>query len=215
LEGANLINFKALKAEILLGIANLFYEIKKIDSAIVYCRLSITYSQRSASFNKEIEGLQLIKDLFKGKHFFDSVAKYQELLINAKDSLYSNDEIKKIETAKIAEIYRQQQLIEIKEEEKENRKRKIQTSLIAVFIPLMGGFIYFLSNRKKRNSKVLAVLALTTILMLFEFITFVLHPTIEKVTNHIPVLMYLLLLGIALILSPVHHKLHKIVKTRF
>jgi tetratricopeptide (TPR) repeat protein len=214
LEGANLINFKALKAEILLGIANVFHEIKKIDSAIVYNRQSIIYSQRSASLNKEIEGLQLIKDLFKEKRSFDSVAKYQDLLINAKDSLYSNDEIKKIETARIAEIYRQQQLIEIKEDEKENRKRKIQTSFIAMFIPFFGGIVYLIGSRKRKNSKIIGVMAICTILMLFEFISFVLHPTIEKVTNHVPILMYLTLLSIALALAPLHHKLMKVVKSK-
>ena len=52
------------------------------------------------------------------------------------------------------------------------------------------------------------------LLMIFEFINLLVHPFLEKVTHHSPVLMLLALMAIAALLIPLHHKLEKLIKER-
>lgn len=47
------------------------------------------------------------------------------------------------------------------------------------------------------------------LLIVFEFLNLLLHPYLEKLTNHAPVLMLLALVCIAALLVPLHHKLEK------
>lgn len=52
------------------------------------------------------------------------------------------------------------------------------------------------------------------LLMLFEFISLFLHPYIEALTHHTPIYMLLILVGIAAIILPLHHKLEHLVKEK-
>jgi hypothetical protein len=100
----------------------------------------------------------------------------------------------------------------IKAEEKKIRHLKL--GLIAIFIPIFSTTVYLISRRKKKNIKLITMLGLTSLLMLFEYITMLIHPIIEKITNHDVVIMYLVLLSIAALLAPLHHKLEAVVKQR-
>ena len=50
-------------------------------------------------------------------------------------------------------------------------------------------------------------LSVVVLLMVFEFINLLIHPFLEKVTNHTPALMLLELVAIATLIVPLHHKL--------
>jgi hypothetical protein len=52
------------------------------------------------------------------------------------------------------------------------------------------------------------------LLIVFEFLNLLLHPFLEKVTHHSPVLMLLALVCIAALLVPLHHKLEKWATTK-
>jgi hypothetical protein len=51
--------------------------------------------------------------------------------------------------------------------------------------------------------KILGVLSL---LIFFEFLTLLLHPTVKEITHHTPVLEMLIFVAIASILIPLHHR---------
>ena len=56
-----------------------------------------------------------------------------------------------------------------------------------------------------------------TLLIVFEFLNLLLHPFLERITHHSPVLMLLGLVCIAALLVPMHHKLehwatHKLIE---
>ncbi len=57
-------------------------------------------------------------------------------------------------------------------------------------------------------------MGLLALLMLFEFIAMVIHPYIEEWTHDIPVLMLLVLVAVASLLVPLHHKLEHWVKEK-
>jgi predicted ferric reductase len=54
---------------------------------------------------------------------------------------------------------------------------------------------------------VVEFLGVLSLLFVFEFITLVTHPFLEKWTNDTPVLMLLILVGLAMFLVPMHHRI--------
>jgi hypothetical protein len=50
-------------------------------------------------------------------------------------------------------------------------------------------------------------LGVIALLIVFEFLNLLLHPFLERVTHHSPVLMLLALVCIAALLVPLHHKI--------
>jgi len=74
-----------------------------------------------------------------------------------------------------------------------------------------------LSRRHITNTKLIQFLGVVALLVVFEFLNLLLHPFLERITQHSPVLMLLALVGIAALLVPLHHKLehwatHKLVE---
>ena len=51
-------------------------------------------------------------------------------------------------------------------------------------------------------------------LLVFEFLNLLLHPFLERITHHSPVLMLLVLVCIAALLVPLHHRLEKLATTK-
>jgi len=47
------------------------------------------------------------------------------------------------------------------------------------------------------------------LLIVFEFLNLLLHPFLERVTHHLPVLMLFSMVCIAALLVPLHHQLEK------
>ena len=47
------------------------------------------------------------------------------------------------------------------------------------------------------------------LLVVFEFINLLVHPFLEEFTNHSQILMLLLLVGLAALLIPLHHRMEK------
>ena len=64
------------------------------------------------------------------------------------------------------------------------------------------------------NEKWISFFGIVALLIVFEFLNLLLHPFLEGITNHSPVLMLLALVCIAALLVPLHHKLEKWAKTK-
>ena len=66
-----------------------------------------------------------------------------------------------------------------------------------------------LSHSFIANEKVIRFLGVVALLIVFEFFNLLLHPFLERVTHHSPILMLLSLVCIASLLVPLHHKMEK------
>ena len=64
------------------------------------------------------------------------------------------------------------------------------------------------------NTKVIEFLGVTGLLVVFEFINLIIHPYLAHYTNDSPVAMLIVLVLIAMLLVPLHHKLEKWATTR-
>lgn len=58
-------------------------------------------------------------------------------------------------------------------------------------------------------TKMIEFLGVIALLIVFEFLNLLLHPFLERVTHHSPVLMLLALVCIAALLVPLHHRIEK------
>ncbi len=57
------------------------------------------------------------------------------------------------------------------------------------------------------SHKVVGFLSVLVLLVVFEFMNLLLHPFLESITHHNPVLMLLALVAIAALIIPLHHRL--------
>jgi CDP-diglyceride synthetase len=71
-----------------------------------------------------------------------------------------------------------------------------------------------LLSRTQKNATLISFLGMLSILMIFEFIAMLSHPYIEEWTHHNPILMLMILVAIASILVPLHHRLEHWIKKR-
>ena len=126
-----------------------------------------------------------------------------------KDSVFSRNNINKIQSLAFSEKLRM-----IEEEgklaaEKEQRKQNLQYALIALGIIIFVILYLLLSTRIITNVKVIEFLSVVALLIVFEFLNLLLHPFLEKITRHSPLLMLIALVSIAALLVPLHHRLEK------
>src|SRR5664280_1836586 len=91
----------------------------------------------------------------------------------------------------------QQELISEKTKVEEQRKQNIQYALIALGIITFIILFLILSRSFITSTKLIEFLSVLALLIVFEFLNLLLHPFLEGVTNHTPVLMLLALVCVA------------------
>ena len=69
-------------------------------------------------------------------------------------------------------------------------------------------------SRYKASKSTAKFLGVVALLLVFEFVSLLIHPKIEKLTNHNQVYMLLILLLVASLLVPLHHKLESWIKQK-
>jgi predicted nucleic acid-binding Zn ribbon protein len=75
----------------------------------------------------------------------------------------------------------------------EQRKQNIQYALIALGIIVLLTLYLSLSRSFISNTKLIQFFGVIALLIVFEFLNLLLHPFLERVTHHSPVLMLLAL----------------------
>ena len=106
----------------------------------------------------------------------------------------------------INENLRQQEIAENIRKAKVERQKQLQLLLIGIFIPALFLITVFLSKRKI-NVGVIKFLGIISLLILFEYLTLLLHPIVVEFTNHIPFFELLIFVSIAALLIPTHHRI--------
>lgn len=196
-----------------LALARIFQEKRQLDSAFYYTYQSLFDMKKSQDPSSLVDIYTTLSDLYKETNKYDSSFKYLQLKVNLKDSLFSQEKLKDIQDQSFAETVRQQEIATAKEKEKKERRQNLQMIAIGVFVITFFTFVLFLS-RSKRNARPISFLTVLALLMVFEFIAMLAHPYIEEWTHHNPVLMLLILVAIASILVPLHHRIEHWIKKR-
>lgn len=189
--------------------AEVFLATKVYDSVNYYAHQALRVS---IPFNVKDQSMRAYEYLYKSfeqTNQQDSLNKYFRLAMMTKDSLFSLEKIKNIQALSFREELRQQEIAAEKLKTEEERKENIQYALIALGIVSIIVLFLLLSRTLITNTKVIEFLGVVALLIVFEFLNLLLHPFLERITHHSPVLMLLALVCIAALLVPLHHKVEK------
>ena len=139
----------------------------------------------------------------------DSAYYYLQQQYTFRDYVFSREKTNKIQSLEFSEQIRitEEEVKKLKQEEQ--RKQNIQYVLIALGIITFLIIFLLLSRSIFINANVIEFFGVVALLIVFEFLNLLLHPFLERITHHSPVLMLLALVCIAALLVPMHHKVEK------
>jgi tetratricopeptide (TPR) repeat protein len=185
-----------------------FFETAQHDSSLMYARQALFYAQPDYK-SLMMKAYEWLYKNFEKQKKQDSVYKYFRLAMATKDTLFNIEKNRSIQSMDFQEQVRQQELQTEKANSARDRNKNIQLALIAVGLITFIILFLILSHRFITNAKLIVFLGVVALLLVFEFVNLLLHPFLENVTHHTPVLMLLALVSIAAILVPLHHRIEK------
>jgi tetratricopeptide (TPR) repeat protein len=188
--------------------AQYFQDINQIDSCAVYAKKAIAVVQRTAFSNYSIRPAKLLLDIYRNSNI-DSAFKYSEIYHMANDSVFSAKAIQQTQLMTFEDKMRQQELTSEKIKTEEQRKQNIQYALIALGIIIFIILFLLLSRSFITNTRLIEFFGILALLIVFEFLNLLLHPFLDRVTNHTPLLMLFALVCIASLLIPLHRRVEK------
>jgi len=187
------------------ALADVYDSTNQADSAFYYARLTYNQAREIDYIGEVLSSSQKLASLFKTSKQLDSSIVYYEIAMSTKDSLTKQEKQKRVQTLTFNEELRQTEIAKQKKEAAAARKRNLEMAAIAIFIPLFL-FAVLLLGRRKVKSRTIEFLGILGLLFLFEFIVLFTHPYIGHWTHESPVWMLLILVAVAAILIPLHHR---------
>ena len=191
-----------------IAMAENFAALNQTDSCLVYSKKAIQQIGSKAYFYLSIKPAKMIATIYE-KSNCDSTLKYAKIFQAANDSMFSkkaNDEVQSISNE---HDLRQMEIVAEKKKEAHNQKQNIQFALIALGIIVFITLYLLLSRSFITSTQLIEFFGVMALLIIFEFLNLILHPLLEDITNHTPVIMLLALVCLAALLIPLHHKLEK------
>lgn len=189
-----------------IGLAKSYQALNRIDSAMAFAGMAYTTASQGNFLKFSLEASQLMAGLYRNQNKIDSAFAYQEIAFALKDSIESIDKIKRLESVSLEEQLRQKHLLALVEQEKEEQHQRLQLLAIGIIIPLFFLLSLFIS-RKRVHKKVIEFSGVLSLLLLFEYITLFIHPFVAEITHHSPVWEILILVCVAALVVPAHHKI--------
>ena len=193
-------------AECNLAMAKAFDKLKIWDSAFFYANKAFRLASDNQFLNRALNASAFLTDLYKRQNRIDSAFAYTETYLALKDSLENTEKVKQLQSLTIEEQLRQQQIAQDRIQERKDRRIKLELLMVGMFIPVFF-FISVYLSRKKVHKKVIQFLGIFSILLLFEYIIFLIHPVVANATGHSAALEILIFVAIAAIISPAHHRI--------
>lgn len=194
--------------------AQAYLSLKKYDSVKHYANLSLAMSLPLEYKEQTLRSYEYLYKSFQATKQMDSVYKYYSKAMTLKDSVFSLDSTKKMEAMGFREQIRQLEIESATAEATQQHKQNIQLSLIGFGIISFVIIFLLLSHSFIISTNIIQFMGTVAMLLVFEFVYLLLHPYLETITHHSPVLMLIALVSIAALLVPLHHKAEKWAVTR-
>lgn len=189
------------------------YQLKGLkDSSFFYAKLAI---DTDAKLNRQaaLSSLALLVNFYKDHMQIDSAFLYHQKWAVVKDSLFGEEQTKQLQTLSFHESVREKQKAEENLKREKERVNNLQVMAIGTFI-ITCFILLFLVSKRNTKPKTIEIFGGIALLLAFEFLALLLHPFIERITHHTPILVFLCLVAIASVLVPLHYKLEKMVKEK-
>jgi tetratricopeptide (TPR) repeat protein len=190
-----------------MGIAKIYYAKGLKDSSLIYAKKSFNVAKNKNFAQYILNASVFLSEYYNKENNIDSSYKYLKEVIISKDSLFGQEKIKQIQSLELQEILRQREIEESLQEAENERKKNLQYGIITIVIISILLFFLLLSNSIIVNNSFIKFLGALSLLLVFEFISLLLHPIISNITHHSPILMLIISVAIASIIIPAHHQL--------
>lgn len=201
-------NDEELVCEAGIGLANLYNKLNMPDSAEYYARTTLQLAEKDGFISWELEAANFLTGHFKEIKKSDSALAYLEKAQALRNLISSKDKIRASQVLSSNEQLRQSEMAESKRRSKEERYKQLQFLFIGIFIPGLFLLTLFLS-RIRVHVRVIKLMGILSLLILFEYLTLLLHPYVLEFTNHTPVFEIMIFVTIAAIVIPSHHRIEK------
>ena len=197
-----------------LDIAKLFEKLQKKDSALFYARQSL-YVAKEKGFTKQVLNAgRFLSSYFRNMRIQDSAYFYQDITKAANDSLFSQQKSRQFQTLVFDEKLRQADIEAAELKDKKKRNHNLQYAAIALGLLTFIILFLLLSHSIIANQKLIRFLGVIALLIVFEFINLFIHPYLSHATNDSPLIMLLVMVCIAALLVPLHHRMEKWISHR-
>lgn len=190
-----------------MEIARVFEKAGMMDSALHYARLSFSIAFQAQLPVRIDESVTLLARVYRNLNNKDSSLYYLEMAVAARDTLSIREQKAEVESILFNEKFRQMEAAEIQKKEKEERNRNLQYAAIAFMLVSFLILFFVFSHSVIAKPKVIRFLGILSLLIVFEFVNLFIHPYLDKWTNHSIPMMLGIMVGIAALLIPVHHRL--------
>jgi tetratricopeptide (TPR) repeat protein len=207
-----------LLCEVYLGLAKLYEMFKKENEAAIHATTSYQIANKGGFEQRQLDAVTFLSRLYKKINKIDSAYAYLSIQQSVNDSINSKVRIKESQLMSSNEQIRQLEMAENKRIQEKERSQRLQMLVIAIFIP--GFFMLtLLLSRVRLHVRLIRLLGVLSLLIFFEFLTLLLHPTIAELTHHTPIYEILIFVCVAAILIPLHHRaehwlIHKLLHHR-
>jgi tetratricopeptide (TPR) repeat protein len=185
--------------------ADIFKQMNMKDSSIYYAEKNFRHGEKIGSKEMQLEGAELLAGMYEDK----LAVKYYRIAKALKDSLYSRDKAARFADLSFNERQRQKEQEQVNLQKTAERKQNIQYAAIAIGLLSFALFYLIFSHSIVAKEKPVRFFGALSLLMVFEFINLILHPYVGELTHHSPLLMLLVMVAIAAMLIPFHHKMEK------
>ena len=176
------------------------------DSARYYAGLALRAVLGTDAAYTSAAPARLLASLYLGANC-DSALQYTQMAAAAADSLTNTNAGNQIQLMAAEEDLRRLEAVQAATEADQKRQQALQYAAIAFGIVVLGTLYVLLSRTFITNVKTIQYAGVAGVLIVFEFFNLLLHPWLERITHHSPILMLLCLVGLGALLLPLHHRI--------
>src|SRR5688572_2552426 len=201
-------------SETFLDIAKVFEKMGQNDSVLFYANQSLLLAKEKGFIKQVRDAGRFLTSYYRIINKADSAFFYLDITKIANDSLFSQQKQKQFQSLAFDEKLRQVEIAAV--ELKDSKKRNHNLQYAAIALGLLTFIILFLllSHSIIANQKLIRFLGVIALLIVFEFINLFIHPYLSYATNDSPLIMLLVMVCIAALLVPVHHRMEKWISHR-
>jgi len=191
--------------------AKAFLAAGRASEAINTGKRSMAVAKRASGLGNDIEAANVLWSAYRAAGNSDSALVYSVLVSQLKDSLTVMFDRANMEDLIFDQKLKDREEARSAREAETTRSRNIQFGIIALIVITLGIFLLIFSRTAVVGAKAIKNLSLIALLLFFEFINLLLHPFLDRITNHSPILMLLAMAAIAGLLIPLHHRMEKLI----
>ena len=185
------------------------FDARQYNISKEYALSSLSKAMQAKNKLGTIDAAALLRKVYYAIGQKDSSYYYSDIKDAYSDSVFNEQQLNQIQNLSFSQQIKEKEEKARVSEEEQKRKQNIQYALLAVGIIILLIFYLLLSRSFITNTKLIEFFGVVALLIVFEFLNLLLHPFLERITHHNPVLMLLALVCIAALLVPLHHKIEK------